>query len=479
MIFTTADFLSATPEIAMLIMVIVIIFADLFCGMRYKNTAYLLTQITLAFIFILCWRQYGGPSAINFNGLYLLDNIAIIAKLGILIISFLVFVYSRSYVAQTKLPQGEYYLLGLFAILGMFVISSAASFLTLYLGLELLSLPLYAMVALQRDSGLASEAAMKYFIMGALASGMMLYGISMIYGATHSLNFVEIFNSIFAAPADHRLILVFGMGFIIVGIAFKLGVAPFHMWVPDVYEGAPGSVALFIGGAPKIAGFIIAIRILVETMPALSSNWQPLLIVLALLSIILGNLIAIVQTNIKRMLAYSSIAHMGYALLGLIAVTEKGFSSALFYVFSYSIMSTGALGMVVLLSKIGFEAERIQDFRGLNSRNPWLALMMLLIMFSMAGIPPTVGFFAKLGVLEAIINVHLIWLAATALLFSIVGAYYYLNIVKVMYFEEPEIITPVIASLDTRIAISINGLAILLLGLFPSSLINLCRNLFG
>ncbi len=478
MTFTIPNFIPAIPEIFMLVMICVILMTDLFLGKRIKSIAYSLTQLTLIGAFLLTMHQYGMPKVYTFDHMYVLDKLAILSKLAILLVSFFVFLYSREYIGMTKLPRGEYHILGLFAVLGMMVLVSASNFLTLYLGLEVLSLPLYAMVALKRDSGVASEAAMKYFVMGALASGMLLYGLSMLYGVSHSLDFTAVAKVVSETSPAHSLILIFGLVFIIAGIAFKMGAAPFHMWVPDVYDGSPTSVTLFISSAPKIAALIMAYRLLVESAPGLIIQWQHVLMVIAVLSIVLGNVVAIAQSNIKRMLAYSSIAHMGYMLLGIIAGTKAGYASSLFYVFTYSMMSMGAFAMLLMMSKSGFEAENIEDLQGLNSRNPWYALMMLLIMFSMAGIPPAVGFFAKLGVLEAVINANMTWLAIVALIFAIVGAYYYLRVVKVMYFDDPKDATAVTAPMDMRIAITINGLAVIALGLFPSALIGLCRNVF-
>lgn len=476
--FIMPNFLAALPEMFVLFMIVVVMMADLFFGEKRRLTAYVLTQITLIVAFILTLHQWSMGTIITFNGLYALTPLAVVSKAAILALSFFVFLYSRDYVPMHQLPRGEFHLLGLFAILGMMVMVSAANFLSMYLGLEVLSLPLYAMVALKRDSSISSEAAMKYFVMGALASGMLLYGISMIYGATGTLDFSAVASAIANTPNDHRLVMIFGLVFIIAGIAFKLGAAPFHMWVPDVYEGSPTAVALFITTAPKVAGLIMALQILVNAMPGLMVQWQHVLIAIAVLSITLGNFIAIVQTNIKRMLAYSSIAHMGYLLLGVVAGTAMGYSASLFYILSYAIMAAGSFGLLVMLSRAGFEAENITDLQGLNTRNPWLALMMLIIMFSMAGIPPTVGFFAKLGVLEAIIKAHQVWLAVYALLMALIGAYYYLRVVKVMYFDEPVDLTPITTSMDRTVALSINGLAVLVLGIFPDALINICRVVF-
>lgn len=475
-----ADFYFALPEIFLLSMTCVVLLIDLFIPQRKQWLTYCLTQITLIGTLLLILPRCGQQAVILFNGEYILDPIGCLLQLFILGISVFAFVYARQYLVENQIPKGDYYILGLFSVLGMLVLVSAHGFITIFLGLELLSLPLYAMVALQRNSAVCAEASMKYFVMGAIASAMLLYGLSMIYGAVHSLNVSDAAKAIATTAADHQLILIFGLVFIVAGIAFKLGAAPFHMWVPDVYQGAPTPVTLFVGGAPKIAALGMAIRLLVDAMPHLVIQWHEVLIAVAVLSIALGNIVAIVQSNLKRMLAYSAIAHVGYMSLGLLAATPDGYSAAVFYMINYAVMSVGAFAILVVLNKAGVEAEHISDLRGLNARDPWLAFMMLIIMFSMAGIPPLVGFFAKLGVLEALISVHMVWLATLALVFAIIGAYYYLNVVKVMYFEEPEgEVLPVTGALDLRVAVTVNGLVVLLLGMFPSGLIEMCRAAFS
>jgi NADH-quinone oxidoreductase subunit N len=360
----------------------------------------------------------------------------------------------------------------------MQVMVSAHSLLTVYLGLELLSLSLYAMVAFDRDSSPASEAAMKYFVLGALASGMLLYGMSMLYGATGSLDVAEIATAVSAAGSDN-LILVFGLCFIVVGLAFKFGAVPFHMWVPDVYHGAPTAVTLFIGSAPKIAAFAMAMRLLAESMGGLVVDWQGMLSILAVLSLAIGNVIAIAQTNMKRMLAYSTISHVGFLLLGILSGTTDGYSASMFYAITYALMAIGGFGVIILLSRAGYEADSLDDFKGLNNRSPWFALMMLILMFSMAGVPPTVGFYAKLSVLQAVVDVDMLWLALVAVFFSIIGAFYYIRIVKLMYFDEPETDAPLVVNADLQIAVSVNGLAVLALGLFPGGLLALCGSVLG
>ncbi len=468
-------YISILPELIVLSMSCVILLADLFLGKNNPRLAYSLTQITLLLAALTSIYLYKMPAVTLFSEHFILDRTASLLKLLVYATGFAAFVYGRQYIQLRKMPNGEYYVLGLLCLLGCMVLVSANSFLTLYLGIEILSLPLYAMVALRRESGTATEAALKYLVMGTLASGMLLYGLSLLYGVTGEIVLASVKEFLSHGDTSHNLMLGMGLVFIVVGIAFKLGAVPFHMWVPDVYQGAPDSVTLFLSGAPKIASLGLALRILVDATPELVIHWQPMLIVLAVLSMALGNIVAIIQNNIKRMLAYSSIAHMGYMILGLAAATPEGYAAAIFYMINYALMSVGAFGVMVLLSKEGFEADNIDDFRGLNARNPWLAFMMLLLMFSMAGIPPIVGFFAKLGVLQALVNANIIWLAALALVFAIIGAYYYLRVVKVMYFEAPDDPSTLKISKDSRLMITVNGLAVLLLGIFPGSLLEICR----
>jgi NADH-quinone oxidoreductase subunit N len=370
--------------------------------------------------------------------------------------------------------RGELFVLALFATLGMMVMISASHLLLLYLGLELLSLCLYSMVALQRDSAVATEAAMKYFVLGALASGLLLYGMSMIYGATGTMQIGQIAAAI--AGADNPKVWVLGLGvaFIVAGIGFKLGAVPFHMWVPDVYQGAPTAVTLFIGSAPELAAFALVMRLLVSGLEAMVADWQQMLVILAVLSLAIGNITAIVQTSLKRMLAYSTISHMGFLLLGILAGDLNGYGAAMFYVVVYVLMALAAFGMILLLSREGFEADQLDDFKGLNQRSPWYAFLMLLTMFSLTGVPPTVGFYAKLSVLQAILAVGYVWLAVVAVLFSLVGAFYYLRLVKLMYFDDARDMTPILPQPDMRLLLSANGLAMLVLGILPQPLMALC-----
>jgi NADH-quinone oxidoreductase subunit N len=393
-------------------------------------------------------------------------------------------VYSRQYLQDRSLLRGEFVTLLLFSLLGMMVLISAASFLTLFLGLELMSLCLYALVALNRDSALSTEAAMKYFVLGALSSGLLLYGMSMIYGATGTLNLYEVAARAarMVGTESDRVFLVFGLVFVVAGLAFKVGVVPFHMWIPDVYQGAPTAVTLIVGSAPKLAAFAMAMRLLVNGLPDLARDWQQMLALLALLSMAIGNITAIAQTNLKRMLAYSTIAHMGFMLLGLLSGVVDGnrlnadgaYSSALFYMIVYVLMSLGAFGVLLILSRAGFECENLDDVRGLNRTHPWTAFLMLLLMFSLAGIPPTAGFYAKLAVLSAAVDAGQIWLAVAAVVLSLIGAFYYLRVVKLMYFDDPKVPVQVTGSLGFRVALSANGLAMLLFGILPWLLMNPC-----
>ena len=483
--FEMPIFSVALPEIFLLCMASLILLVDVFLVERFRVVTYVLTQLAIVIGFILVamqYREYPQP-IITFSGHYVLDKLAVLTKLFVLLTTVFAFIYAHQYLKSRQIPRGEYYVLGLFAVVGMLVMASAYSFLTIYLGLELLSLSLYAMVALQKQVTVAIEAAMKYFVMGAMASGLLLYGISMIYGMTGSINIHEI-AGLQSINHPQQAVMLLGLVFVIAGMLFKFGAVPFHMWVPDVYQGAPTSVTLFIACAPKIAAFCVMIRILVEAMPAFTLPWQHVLIVAALLSMFFGNVLAIAQTNIKRMLAYSSIAHIGYMLLGIIAGPGdvQGYSAAMFYIATYVIVAAGAFAVIAILSKPGQEFDQLDDFRGLNARNPWLAFMLLLLMFSMAGVPPTVGFFAKLGLLEALVEAHYVWLACAALLFAIIGAYYYLRVIMLMYFEEPKealVGTHLSITRGSMVAITINSVTALVLGLFPSALIDMCRISFS
>lgn len=476
---TMLHFKLILPEMFVLAMICVVLLVDLFVAQKQKTLTYALTQLTLVGALVLSLINFPTQAALGFHQLVVHDQLAAVLKIVIYVTSMFVFLYTRDYIQDRDMPKGEVYLLGLFSILGMMVLVSAHNFITFYLGLELMSLPLYALVAIQRDSERASEAGMKYFILGAIASGMLLYGISLVYGATGSLDISLVATAIDATNHAHMLILIFGLVFVVAGLAFKLGVVPFHMWLPDVYRGAPTSATLFIAVAPKVAAFGLMVRMLVYALPGLELQWQELFIVISLLSMVLGNVVAIMQTNLRRMLAYSTIAHGGYMLLGFAAAIPAGYAASLFYTIVYAIMSLGSFGLITLLNRKGVTVESIDDLRGLNDRNPWLAFLMLILLFSMAGIPPTVGFFAKVGLLEALVDAHLVWLAAVTLVIAVIGSYYYLNVVKVMYFDKPKNNSAIKLAGDSRVAISINALAILFLGIFPSGLIHLCHTIFN
>ena len=465
------------PEIFLLTAVSAILVIDLFLPAAKRMATYWLTQgallVTAVLVFLVTSTSVG--SVVVFDGLVVIDELSGLLKILICILLSVGISYSRDYLAHRDIFKGEYFSLALFAALGMLVMVSANHLLTLYLGLELLSLSLYALVAFNRDSKDSSEAAIKYFVLGAIASGMLLYGMSMIYGSTGQLNIEYIVNSISAGNADMDL-LRFGLVFVVVGVGFKLGAVPFHMWVPDVYQGAPTSVTLIIGSAPKLAAFAFVVRLLFETLgaAALQLDWSPMLAILAAASLILGNLVAIAQTNLKRMLAYSTISHMGFLVLGFMTGTEQGVSAALFYVVTYAFMVVAGFGLMLLLSKRGFESDRLEDFRGLSRTHPWFAFLFLLIMFSMAGIPPMVGFWAKLFILQSIIEQGFVGLALLAVVFSLIGAFYYLRVIKLMYFDEPSAST-VVEQRTGSLVMSVNGLLLLALGLAPSWLYSLCE----
>ena len=473
MIIAMPDLTPALPEIFVLIMACSILVVDLFLTGKNRFISYALTQLTLLGAAWITVTTSTADVTSTFGGLFVDDALSDVLKLMTYIAVSVMLIYSRNYTHVRNLFNGDFFVLVLFALLGMMVMISASHFLSLYLGLELLSLSLYSLVALQRDSAQATEAAMKYFVLGALASGLLLYGMSMIYGATGSLELAKVAEAV-QQGAGGRTLLVFGLVFVVAGLAFKLGAVPFHMWVPDVYHGAPTAVTLFVGSAPKIAAFAFVLRLLVQGLPSLVHDWQGMLMILAVLSMAIGNLTAIAQTNIKRMLAYSTISHMGFLLLGFLSGSLNGYSSSMFYVLTYVLMTLGTFGMVMLLSRKGFEAENLDDFKGLNQRNPWYAFLMLLLMFSMAGVPPTVGFYAKFSVLNAAVNAGHIPLVVMAVIFSLIGAFYYLRIVKLMYFDTPESHTPISIQPDSGVLISFNGLAVLLLGILPGNLMTVC-----
>ena len=466
----------------MLAMTCLILIVDLFVKDRKRTVTYVLTQLALIGTAVVTVATSSGQVLYTFSNMFVSDLMADLLKFMVYISVMLVLFYSRAYILERpQMAKGEFYVLSLFATLGMMVMISASHFLTIYIGIELLSLSLYAMVALNRDSIPSTEASMKYFVLGALASGLLLYGMSMVYGATGTLEIPALAARLFGGEGN-GIILSFGLVFLIAGIAFKLGVVPFHMWIPDVYHGAPTAVTLFIASAPKLAAFAIVIRILVSGLIVVSRDWQAMLIILSVLSMAVGNFAAIGQTNIKRMLAYSAISHMGFMLLGMATGVIDGdvrfifnaYSSSMFYVVTYVLTSLGAFGTVLLLSRAGFESDEISDFAGLNKRNSWYAAIMMMMMFSMAGIPFFVGFFAKFSVLQAVVAAGHLWLALAAVFFSLVGAYYYLRVVKVMYFDPPVSAVPIKASMDVKLLMSANGLAVALIGIFPNGLMMLC-----
>ncbi len=472
--FEMSSLIPVLPELFLLTMACVVLVVDLFLKEQQRIVSYALAQIALLLTAGLTMAVGGQETQIIFNGSVIRDPMSDLLKTTICLISAGAFLYAKDYLRARDLFRGEYYALGLFAVLGMLVMVSANSFLTIYLGLELLSLSLYAMVAFDRDSKTGSEAAMKYFVLGAIASGMLLYGISMIYGATGSINFPDVAQAM-AAAGSKDLVLVFGLVFVVIGLSFKLGAVPFHMWLPDVYHGAPTPVTMFVGSAPKLAAFAMAMRMLVDGMDSLQGDWQQMLVIMSVLSLAVGNVIAIAQTNIKRMLAYSTISHVGFILLGLLAGTKDGYVAAMFYTIVYAIMALGAFGIVIMLSRRGFEADMLDDYKGLHERSPWYAAMMMLLMFSMAGVPPTVGFFAKLFVLDAVVQVDMVWIALYGVFFSIIGAFYYIRIVKIIYFDKPVDDTPLDPiGMDTQVLLTLNGLSMLALGIFPAGLLTLC-----
>lgn len=469
----------ALPEIIVLTTACIALIMDLFLGHRCKSIAFTCAAIGLILAGSTSFLYLGQFKTIIFNGLFISDDVAHLMKIFIVVSVLLSFIYSKHYIEERQMPHGDFYVLGLFSSLGMMALVSAHSFLTIFLGLELLSLPLYALTAIRRTNGDASEAAMKYFVMGAIASGMLLYGISLIYGATGKLDLSDVATVISTDWTQQQGLLSFALVFILAGVGFKLAAAPFHMWAPDVYQGAPSAVTLFLSTAPKIAAVGMALRILVISLPELASQWQQLILVMALLSAGLGNLLAVAQSNIKRLLAYSAISHMGYALFGILAATPNGYAASLYYVLVYAIMSAAAFGLIVLLSHSGVEIEAVDDLKGLNKRSPWIAFMMMLIMLSMAGIPPLVGFFTKLLVLKALVDVHMIWVAVLGLLFAVIGAFYYLRIIKVMYFDDTSDLSPIPISGITKLIFSVNCLSFLYFGLFPSALITACISAFS
>jgi NADH-quinone oxidoreductase subunit N len=468
-----AGLVYACPEIFLGLAACAILMLDLLLNDTQRRWTGVLSVISLVLTAVLVAVQPVSVKIVALGGLFELDRMAQVLKVVTLLTVAAVFVYSTDYLQRRAILKGEYYVLGLFATLGGMVLISAGSLITLYLGLELMSLCLYAMVAFDRDSGIAAESAIKYFVLGSMASGTLLYGMSIIYGMTGSLELAGIAASVHGLGGS--IGLVFGIAFLIVGIGFKFGAVPFHMWIPDVYEGSPTCVTVFIGTASKLAAFALAMRLLPEALAGSQGDWSQMLVVLAVLSMAIGNIVAIAQSNIKRMLAYSTISHVGYVLLGILSGTAQGYQAAMFYMISYVIVAAGAFGMVLLLARQGFESDKLVDFRGLNARSPWFAGMMAVLMFSLAGLPPFIGFWAKLGVIQAVLGVNYTWLGVVAVLFSVVGAFFYLRIVKLMYFDEPTDSTVIGGSALMRTVLSVNALLAFGLGVIPGTLLQLCQ----
>jgi NADH-quinone oxidoreductase subunit N len=475
------------PDIVLLAMACVVAMVDLWVTDPRRTLTYWLTLISIAVVGVMHLLAFnGGATVYAAQRMVVADPMGHLLGVFAAIAVIVSLVYARPYAGERDMLKGELFTLAMFTLLGIDVMLSANNYLVVYLGLELMSLSLYALVALRRDHADSTEAAMKYFVLGALASGFLLYGLSMMYGATGSLEISEVFKAIGTGQIN-KSVLVFGVVFVVAGLGFKLGAVPFHMWVPDVYQGAPTAVTLLIGGAPKLAAFAVTIRLLVEGMSGLGGEWQQMLIVLSIGSMVLGNIVAIAQSNLKRMLAYSSIAQMGFMLLGFTPTVinvntlsaANGYSSSMFYITTYVLTTLGTFGMVMLLSRQGFESEQIDDLKGLARRSPWFAGMMAILMLSLAGLPPTVGFYAKLAVLQAVVSTNVagyIWLAVGAVVLSLIGAYYYLRVIKVMYFDEPTDTRPIVSTGDVRAVLSINAVAVLVLGVLPGGLMTLCRD---
>ena len=473
------DYIAAAPEMTLLVLICVVLIADLFDEAEHRTLTFWLSMLSLLITAVVVWVTAGEGRQVVFYGAYVADPLATILKLSTIALVGIAFLYARDYLRANDLNKGEYYLLGLFGLLGMMIMMSSNSLLTMYLGLETLALSMYALVAIDRKNVTAAESAMKYFVLGAIASGALLYGISWVYGVTGVLQFDQIAAALAADPGLNNLPLWFGLAFLIVGIAFKFGAVPFHMWLPDVYQGARTPVTLYLATAPKLAAFALIFRVLVDGLGGLHETWSTMIMFVAVLSILVGNFIAIAQTNIKRMLGYSTIAHVGFILLAIYTGTGDGYASALFYALTYVVAAAGAFGIIIIMSRRGYEAELLSDFKGLNARSPWFALMMLFLMFSMAGVPPFVGFLSKLYVISAVLDVGGTWLAILMVLASVIGAYYYLRVIWYMYFEEAEDQAVLQANTDTRVVLSLNSLAVLGLGIVPGWLLAMCVAILG
>src|ERR1700733_10462364 len=465
----------AGPEIFLALAACAILMLDLLLNDSQRRWTGVWAVAALLITAGLVAQQPVSERIVALGGLFELDRMAQVLKVVTLLVVAVVFVYSTDYLQRRAILKGEYYVLGLFAALGAMVLTSAASLITLYLGLELMSLCLYAMVAFDRESGIAAESAIKYFVLGSMASGTLLYGMSIVYGVTGSLELGAIADAVQQHGLGGNIGLIFGIAFLIVGVGFKFGAVPFHMWIPDVYEGSPTCVTVFIGTASKLAAFALAMRLLPEALAGSQPDWSQMLVVLAVLSMAIGNIVAIAQSNLKRMLAYSTISHVGYILLGILSGTAQGYQASMFYMISYVIVAAGAFGMILLLARHGFESDKITGYRGLNARSPWFAGMMAILMFSWAGLPPFIGFWAKLGVIQAVLGVDYTWLAVVAVLFSVVGAFFYLRIVKLMYFDDPTESTSIGGSVLMRGILSLKALLVFGLGVIPGQLLQLCQ----
>jgi NADH-quinone oxidoreductase subunit N len=481
------NLIPASAEIFLAIAIMAVLVAGLFVHEDSQPVSHRLSLLAIVVTGYIAMQGFGAAgSSYAFNQMFVNDPMAMLLKLFACAATFITLIYSRQYVLIRGMLggslSGEFYVLALLTLLGQMIMISGNSFLIIYLGLELMSLSLYALVALRRDHPISTEAAMKYFVLGAMASGFLLYGMSLLYGATGSLELTQVAAAVSSGTVN-KMVLVLGVVFLMAGLAFKLGAAPFHMWAPDVYQGAPTSVTLLLGAAPKLAAFAICMRLLVGALGAMAADWQQMLIVMAVASMAVGNITAIAQTNIKRMLAYSTISQMGFMLLGLLsgvfegsttAAAANAYSASMFYAVTYVLTTLGSFAVIMLLSRSGFEAESLDDFKGLNQRSPWFAAIMMVLLLSLAGVPPMVGFFAKLTVLEAALAAGHLWLVIVAVLLSLVGAYYYLRIVKLMYFDAPTDMSPIVADRGMQITLSINGIAVVFLGILPGTLMTAC-----
>jgi NADH-quinone oxidoreductase subunit N len=471
------NFSYLTSEIFLLVALCVIMIVDLFQRDKERRLTFNLTQLTLIVLIMIGVNEINIPRSIGFNGHWVVDPLAVILKIAIYLTTFIALLYARPFISHRNLMRGEYYLLTLFSVMGMMVMVSANSFLTVYLGLELLSLSLYALVALQRDSKIASEAAVKYFVMGGLASGFLLYGISLVYGSTGSIIISQVAEYYVDNPVN--LVSKFGVVFIVIGLAFKFGAVPFHMWLPDIYHGSPSSITAYIASVPKIAAFGMSVRVLIEAFPQMASDWTHMILIVALLSVAFGNVIALAQKNLKRLLAYSAIAHIGYFLLGLVPGTEESYAAAMFYILVYSLMTLAGFGIVIFMSAAKDEYQLVTDLRGLGRYHPWYGLLFSIVMVSMAGIPPFIGFWPKLEIFRQLIISGFVLEAVIAIAFSVVGLVYYLVVIKEIFFTDCSESPVITDSRSLKIAISINCLLLLVLGILPDSIYHYCLNAFG